>query len=222
MLIDLFLQVTSDETVIKSGLDSLIKLSGKVGARLLIDLAALFVLIRLIYFKLYKNSDLLFTYLIFNVVIFFICFLLNKVELSMGAAFGLFAVFSMLRYRTEGISIKDMTYLFLVIAMGLINAVTKIKDAGDIYEHIFLVLVNSLFIGLTWFLEAKMGPEQEQSKTIYFERIELIHTGKEKELIALLKERTGLEISRIEITKIDFLKDAATIRVYYPSSRIVS
>jgi hypothetical protein len=81
---------------------------------------------------------LLFTYIVFNLVIFFICFLLNKVELSMGAALGLFAVFSMLRYRTEGISIKDMTYLFLVIAMGLISAVTKIKDAEDRYEYYFI------------------------------------------------------------------------------------
>jgi hypothetical protein len=107
---------------------------GKLLVRLLIDLTAVFILVRFIYYPIYKHRELFFTYFIFNIVIFLISFLLNKVDLSMGAAFGLFAVFSMLRYKTEEIAIKDMTYLFLVIALGLVSAVTKIKDTADHME----------------------------------------------------------------------------------------
>src|ERR1044072_3686019 len=101
------------------------KLSGKFFMRLAIDIASVFLLIRFIYFPAHKSREYFFTFFIFNIVIFLITFLLNKVQMSLGAAFGLFAVFTMLRYRTEGISIKDMTYLFLVIAIGLICAVSK-------------------------------------------------------------------------------------------------
>ena len=100
--------------------DELVKMLQKFGARFLIDIFFMLILMRFVYYKFYKRSDLFFTFFIFNIVIFLISFLLNKVELSMGAAFGLFAVFSMLRYRTEDISIKDMSYLFLVIAIGLV------------------------------------------------------------------------------------------------------
>ena len=215
MLIDLLLQVPVDETVSKSGLDALLKLSGKVGMRLLIDFISIFVLIRLIYFRIYKNNELLFTYLIFNIVIFFICYLLNKVELSMGAAFGLFAVFSMLRYRTEGISIKDMTYLFLVIAMGLISAITKIKDADETYENIFIVFVNGILILITYLLESKLFFKRELSKSILYEKIDLVRADRYNDLLNDLKDRTGLPITRVVVTKIDFLKDAAIVKVFY-------
>ena len=111
-----------------------------------IDFISVLILVRVVYFRVYKRNELFFTFFIFNLVIFLICFLLNKVDLSMGAAFGLFAVFSMLRYGTEDVSIKDMSYLFLVIAMGLINAVTKIKDASDGYEYLFLVMIDATII----------------------------------------------------------------------------
>src|ERR1700741_5259893 len=132
------LQLANDAAPMVTGFEELQKLSSKILLRLLIDLASVFVLVRFIYFPIYKHRELFFTYFIFNLIIFLICFLLNKVELSMGAAFGLFAVFSMLRYKTEDIAIKDMTYLFLTIALGLVSAVTKIKDTPDYLEHIFL------------------------------------------------------------------------------------
>ena len=141
------LQIASDaltNEIVPQNTDELMKMLEKFSARFVIDLLSVFLLIRLIYYRIYKNSEYFFTYFIFNIVIFLISFLLNKVELSMGAAFGLFAVFSMLRYRTEDISIKDMTYLFLVIAMGLIAAVTKIKNTSDAYEYVFLGLINLL------------------------------------------------------------------------------
>src|SRR3954465_8902492 len=135
------LQVAEDPVVL-SGMESMLRFASKIGVRLLIDLATIFILVRLIYFPIYKQREFFFMFVIFNIIIFLISFLLNKVELSMGAAFGLFAVFSMLRYRTENISIKDMTYLFLCIAIGLTSAVTKIKDADDYLEYIFLAAIN--------------------------------------------------------------------------------
>jgi hypothetical protein len=217
-LIDILLQVTPEVNTLPSvseGLDNLTKLSIKSGIRLGINLFFVILLIRFIYYRIYKNTELLFTYIVFNLVIFFICFLLNKVELSMGAALGLFAVFSMLRYRTEGISIKDMTYLFLVIAMGLISAVTKIKDAEDFYEYLFIFGINGVLVLVTWLLESNWLVKSEMVKTIYYEKIELVHQSRNLELIEDLKKRTGLPIHRIEVNKIDFLRDTAIIKIYF-------
>lgn len=193
----------------------LVKMMSKFSIRFLIDMVSVFVLIRLVYYRVYKHSDLFFTFFIFNIVIFLICFLLNKVELSMGAAFGLFAVFSMLRYRTEDISIKDMTYLFLVIAMGLIAAVTKIKDTSNVYEYMFLGLINLVIIGITFLFESSVLFKKESVKLINYENIELIKPDRHAELIADIKNRTGIHVHRISIGKIDFLKDSAQIKVYY-------
>jgi hypothetical protein len=215
MITDILLQIPVEEIAEKSGWLSLQKTAGKIGFRLLIDLVSMFVLIRLVYYPIYKRSELIFTYFIFNFVIFFICYLLNKVELSMGAAFGLFAVFSMLRYRTEGISLKDMTYLFMVIAMGLLSAVTKIKDAGEEFENIFLAIVNSLLILTAYLLESKMFFKSESSKSVLYDNILLVHADKKEELLSDLKLRTGLPITRFEIAKIDYLKDAAVVKIFY-------
>lgn len=201
--------VTSDDT------REISKTLSKFFWRLLLDFSSAFVLLRFVYYRIYKHSDLFFTYFIFNIVIFLICFLLNKVELSMGAAFGLFAVFSMLRYRTEDISIKDMSYLFLVIAMGLIAAVTKIKDTSDLYEYLFIGLINVIIIAVAFIFESNLFFRKESVKIILYEKIELIKPEKQAELLEDLRNRTGINIHRISIGKIDFLKDATQIRVYY-------
>ena len=126
----------------------------------------------------------------------------------MGAAFGLFAVFSILRYRTEDISAKDMTYLFLCIALGLISAVIK----GNWDEA---VLINLIIIGITWLLESRVLLKKEVSKLVLFEKIELIRPDKRVELIADLENRMGVKINSVKIGKIDFLKDMAEIHVFY-------
>ncbi|MCG9879087.1 MAG: DUF4956 domain-containing protein, partial [Bacteroidia bacterium] len=194
----LLLQIT-DEVLVKTDLDSLMKMLTKFGFRFIINFISVLVLIRGVYYTKYKRSDLFFTYFIFNLIIFLICFLLNKVELSMGAAFGLFAVFSMLRYRTEDISLKDMSYLFLVIAMGLVAAVVKIKDASDVYEYLFLGLVNGLILLLAFLLESSFLMKAEAAKIILYENIELIHQDKQAELIADIKLRTGINVHRVNI-----------------------
>ena len=208
------LQILSDLPVDDST-HEITKTLSKFGWRILIDLFSVFVLVRFVYFPIYKHRELFFTFFIFNIIIFLICFLLNKVELSMGAAFGLFAVFSMLRYRTEDISIKDMTYLFLVIAIGLIAAVTKIKDTSDLYEYLFLGIINAIIITTTYVLESNVLMKKEHAKVITYENIMLINAEREDELKEDIKQRTGLTVHRLSIQKIDFLRDAAQIKIYY-------
>lgn len=214
MLATILLQI-ADESVVTTGFDSLMKMGSKLGLRFLVDLASVFVLVRFVYFPIYRHRELFFTYFIFNIVIFLICFLLNKVDLSMGAAFGLFAVFSMLRYRTEDISMKDMTYLFLVIAMGLISAVTKIKGAEDSVEALFVLIINAAIIILAYLLESSIFMKKEGAKVIVYENIALVHAGKEAELIEDIKQRTGINVHRFTIQKIDFLRDSAQIKIFY-------
>jgi len=205
----------STETIAVSDNAELIKVLQKFSFRFLIDITSVFILTRLVYYRIYKRSDLFFTFFIFNVVIFLICFLLNKVELSMGAAFGLFAVFSMLRYRTEDISIKDMSYLFLVIAMGLIAAVTKIKDTSDVYEYLFLGLINLIIIAIAFVFDTAILFKKEVVKTITYGNLDLIKKEKQSELVEDIKNRTGILVQRISIGKIDFSKDSVQIKIYY-------
>jgi hypothetical protein len=214
MATGLILQI-AEEVVTGSGMDAFMKISGKLGIRFVVDFLSVLVLIRFVYFPIYKKRELFFTYFVFNIVIFMICFLLNKVDLSMGAAFGLFAVFSMLRYRTEDISLKDMTYLFLVIAIGLISAVTKIKGTADSTEALFVGAINLTIILVAYLLESKLLMKKEGVKTIVYENINLIEASREHELIEDIKKRTGINVHRVSIQKIDFLKDSAMIKIFY-------
>lgn len=210
----ILLQVLSEATSNAETSEALVKTISKFSSRLVIDILSVLVLIRVVYYPIYKSKELFFTFFIFNIIIFLICFLLNKVELSMGAAFGLFAVFSMLRYRTEDISIKDMTYLFLVIAIGLISAVTKIKGP-DTYEYIFLGIISFVIITTTYLLESNILMKKEMVKTITYENIELVNQNRHNELIEDIKNRTGINVHRIAIQKMDFLKDSAQVKIYY-------
>jgi hypothetical protein len=214
-MMTLLLQSVSDTGITASGFDELGKMISKFGWRLVIDFVSVFVLVRLIYYPIYKHRELFFTFFIFNLIIFLISFLLNKVELSMGAAFGLFAVFSMLRYRTEDISIKDMTYLFLSIAIGLVSAVTKVKDTPDALENLFLGIINGTTLLVTWLLESRVLMKKEVAKVIVYENIELIKGEKREEMLSDIRNRTGINVHRFSIQKIDFLRDAAQIKIYY-------
>jgi hypothetical protein len=184
------------------------KLSPKFFLRLIIDIASVFVLIRFVYFPIYRSREYVFTFFIFNLIIFLITYLLNKVEMSMGAAFGLFAVFSMLRYRTEDISIKDMTYMFLVISMGLINAVTK----GSWDE---LLLIMTIIILITYLLESKVLMKKEVSRIVMYENIELIKPENRQQLMEDLEKRLGVKVNHVTIGKVDFLRDTAQVQVHY-------
>ena len=184
------------------------KLTEKFFLRLGFDFVSVFILVRFIYYPTHRKREFFFTFFMFNLIIFLITFLLNKVEFSMGAAFGLFAVFTMLRYRTEGISMNDMTYLFTVIAMGLINAVSK----GSWDE---LLLINTMILAFTLFLDSSLFFKREASKTIVYDNLEMIKPERREELIRQLEEKTGLSIRRISVEKVNLLSDSATIIIYY-------
>lgn len=174
---------------------------------LLIDLSGMFLIIGTIYYPNYKKLDTLFTFVLFNVVIYLLTFLLNQVKISMGAAFGLFAVFSMLRYRTAGISVKDMTYLFVFIAMGLVSGIQL--------QFLELTIVFAIIFAMVFLFDTKLLIKREATKIIFFDDIEMIHTDKRQELIEELVCRTGLVIHRLSIDEISYLRDCATITVYY-------
>jgi hypothetical protein len=184
------------------------KLGPKFFIRLMINFAAVFILVRLIYYPVYRKRSFFFTYFMFNTVIFILTFMLNKVELSMGAAFGLFAVFSLLRYRTANISAKDMTYLFIVIAIGLISSVAK----GTYFET---AILNSIILLVAWLMDGNLFMKSENTQKIQYENIDMIRPENHPKLIEDLKKRTGLDIYRIGVSKINFMKDTAVVKIYY-------
>lgn len=189
-------------------LDLFDKLGDKFFMRFLIDLIAVSIIVFSIYLPNYKKRDHLFTFFMFNVVIYIITYLLSKVEMSFGAAFGLFAVFSLLRYRTENISEKDMTYLLLFIAMGLINSTVK----GTYFES---AILNGILMLAAWVLDGGVLVKNEKTQTILYEKIENVRDDKAQVLMDDLKQRTGLNIHKVSVVYIDFVKDSAEIRIYY-------
>ena len=190
------------------GIELFNKLTEKFFLRLGFDLISTFILIRFIYYPTHRKREYFFTFFMFNLIIFLITFLLNKVEFSLGAAFGLFAVFTMLRYRTEGISMNDMTYLFTVIAMGLINAVSK----GSWDE---LMLINFLILAFTLFLDSSLFFKREVSKSIVYDNLEMIKPERRAELIHELEQKTGFTIRRISVEKVNLLRESALITIFY-------
>ena len=184
------------------------KLSAKFFIRLGIDLVTLFSLIIFVYYKNYKNREYYLTFVSFNLIIFLITYLLNKVELSMGAAFGLFAVFGIIRYRSEDISIKNITYLFIVIAIGMICAVAK-----GCWEE--LLVFNAIIIFIIYLLESGIIIKREAAKVVTYDNIEMIKPENHEAFLQDLKHRLGYNIHRYEVLKIDFLKDSAVIKVFY-------
>lgn len=178
--------------------------------RLTINFVVAFIIIRNIYYPIHNRKDYLFTYFIFNLLIFFVSYLLSSVKLQLGFAFGLFAIFGILRYRTEQLAIKEMTYLFIVIAVAIINALANKK-----ISYAELLFTNLAIISVTYLIEKKWLLRHESSKTITYEKIELIKPENQAELIADLEERTGIKISRVQVGRIDFLRDTARVKIFF-------
>ncbi|MFZ6051951.1 DUF4956 domain-containing protein [Halocola ammonii] len=178
--------------------------------RFFFNLIFVLVLVRLIYYPVAKRKDFLFTYIMISITVFLLCYMLENVKLDLAFALGLFAIFGIIRYRTDPIPIKEMTYLFVVIGMSVVNALVNRKVS---YSE--LMLVNVAIIVAVYGLERVWLIRHEQFKTILYEKIELIRSGQRDELKADLEERTGIKINRVEIGRIDFLTDTAQIRIYY-------
>ena len=171
----------------------------------------IFILIRLLYYSTTKRKDYLFTYVLISTVVFLLCYMLENVKLQIGFALGLFAIFGIIRYRTNPIPIREMTYLFLAIGVSVINALTtEISSLADI------LFANIVIIFITFGLEKLWLLKHEASKLIVYEKTNLIRPEKHEELLNDLRERTGIsEINRVEIGKIDFLKDICDVTIYY-------
>ena len=182
----------------------------KLIIRLSINIFFLTILIRFLYYTKTRRKDYLFTYYLIGTITFFLCFGLKKLDIDTGMGLGLFAIFGIIRYRTDAIEIKEMTYLFMVIGLSVVNALAS--NQLSIAE---MGLINVFLVILTYILEFVWLMKHETRKTVTYERIDLIQPNKSAEMKKDLEERTGLTLNRIEIGKIDFLNDTAQVRIYY-------
>lgn len=183
---------------------------GKLFSRLILNLAFAGVIIQLVYFKLYRSREYVFTYYLFNLITFSLCAMLRKVPAELGFALALFAVFGILRYRTEQIRTRDLTYLFIVIGIGILNAVANKKVS--VAE---LLLVNTAIVTMTALLELGPFKSSERSMPMFYDRLELLEPGNRTKLLADIAKRTGLPVQRVEVQRVDLLRDAAEITIYY-------
>jgi uncharacterized membrane protein len=174
------------------------------------NLVFLTIIIRFLYYSKTKRKDYLFTYYLIGTITFFLCFGLKKFGIDTGMGLGLFAIFGIIRYRTDAIEIKEMTYLFLIIGVSVVNAL--INGGMSVGE---VLLINISVVVITYVLEFMWLMKHETRKTITYERIDLILPEKYEEMKADLQNRTGLNINRFDIGKIDFLNDTALVRIYY-------
>ena len=174
------------------------------------NLSVAFIIIKMIYQRDHNNNDFVFTYFMFNSLIFFFASILGSITINMGFAFGLFAVFAILRYRTDPIPIKEMTYLFIVITIGVINALS-----GDEVSFEALLFTNTALVGLTYFLEKYWQNNLLDSMNIDYEKIENVKPQNHEVLLADLKERTGLNIQDFQFSRMNFLRDTVRIKIYY-------
>ena len=183
----------------------------RLGLRLLINLFFTAIVVLGVYIRRYGKNEYVFTYFMFNLVTFTLCFLLRKVPIELGFALGLFAVFGILRYRTEPIRTQDLTYLFVVIGLAILNAV--VNKRVSLAE---LLMVNASIVGLTALLEATSFVPQLESRPVIYDNMAMLQSKDEGALIEDLRARTGLDIQKIRVRQIDLLRDTARITVYFP------
>lgn len=174
------------------------------------NLLVALVVVRFIYYPSTHNKAYVFTYLAFNTLIYFVLGFMTSFEIGIGVGFGLFAIFSILRYRTETIPIREMTYLFVISALPIMNSAGLFADIW-----LQLAAANVAVIILLYILEKEWGFTYEASRQVVYEKIELITPERRAELIADLEERTGLKIKRVSIGKMDFLRDVANLNIYF-------
>ena len=178
--------------------------------RFLLNSLVLTIIIRFLYYPLTKRKDYLFTYFLVGTMVFLLCYMLENVELQLGLALGLFAIFGIIRYRTDAIPIKEMTYLFIVIGLSVINALT-----GHGLSVFQLLFTNLAVVLIAFALERVWLLKNESSKIIIYDKIELIKPENHPILLEDLKERTGINIFRFDIGRIDFVRNTVRIKVYY-------
>ncbi|MBN1936557.1 MAG: DUF4956 domain-containing protein [Anaerolineae bacterium] len=168
------------------------------------------LIVRLIYYPVTKNKNYVFTFLAFSTITYFVLGLFTSTTLSVGVGFGLFAIFSVLRYRTEEMPTREMTYLFIIIALSVMNSILMLN--GELMK---LFVSNGTVVALLYVLEKEWGFHFEASTKITYEKVDLITPDHRDDLLADLRQRTGLSIRRVEVGRLDFLHDSAEIKIYY-------
>ncbi len=181
-------------------------------SRFLLNLATVWIIIRYFYYPRGRRNYY-FTYFLLSISIFMLIYLMNDSSLEIGAALGLFAVFGIIRYRTESIPIREMTYLFFFVAISVLNGTTA---ELSFVEHI---LANVIFIAAAWWCEKCLFAKHLASKFVKYDNMSLIVPEKRAELIADLEKRLGIKVRLVEVGAIDFLADMAMLRVYYDAPK---
>jgi len=184
--------------------------------RFILNISVIMILVRWLYYSTTRRKDYLFTYILISSIVFLLCFLLESVKLQIGFALGMFAIFGIIRYRTDALPIKEMTYLFLIIGVSVINALTNTETS-----LVDLLFTNVVIIFITFVLEKVWLLKHESSKLIIYEKINLIREENYDELVKDLQERTGIrKINRVEVGKINFLRDICDLTIYYYSDKV--
>ena len=182
--------------------------------RFLINSIVVVIVVRLLYFPVARRKDYLFSFTLISTLVFLLCYILESVELQLGFAFGLFAIFGILRYRTNPIPIKEMTYLFVLIGISVINAL-----AGNNIGWVELVFTNLILILIIYALEKLWLQEHGLTKSIIYEKPDMIVPEKRQELIVELEQRTGLKIDRLDIRRIDYRRRRVRIIIFFKDQR---
>ena len=180
--------------------------------RLVINFVMVGIIARFFYYPKSKRRDYLFIFIIMAMSIFLLVSLMEGSKMKTGAALGLFAIFGIIRYRTEAVPIREMTYLFMLVSTSVVNAMVVKMHWENILS---LTLANLFFIFLAWMFESSKIISDSCSKYIKYDNVNLVAPEKRKELIADLEKRTGLKILSIEVGTIDYLKDSVLIRIFY-------
>jgi len=181
--------------------------------RFSINLVVCWLIVGLLYYRKSKRRDYYFTFMLFSITIFFLIFLMDNVKVQIGFALGLFAIFGMIRYRTETVPIREMTYLFVVVGISVINGLAMTVSYTE------LIVTNVLIVLAVWLFETIHRKTHLECKIIVYEKVALAHADRENELMADLKLRTGLDIKRLDVGHIDYLKDIAYVKIYYTSDK---
>lgn len=180
--------------------------------RFAFNLLVCWIIIQFFYYRKSYRRDCYFTFMLFSVTIFLLLFLLQSIPMQIGFALGLFAIFGMIRYRTETLQIREMTYLFVIIGISVVNGLSI-----DV-PYVSVVTANLLFLITVWALESHRFLRHVSTKIVLYEKIELVKPDRYDELIADLKQRTGLNVTKVEVGHIDFLRDTAFLKVHYKAS----
>ena len=182
--------------------------------RLALDLLFAGIVVSVVYYRFYRQRDYIFTYVVLNLVTFALGFLLSRVPLELGFALGMFAVFGILRYRTEAIEVRNLTYLFVVIGIALLNTL-----ANQRISLVELLIVNSVIVGAVCLLEIASFSAREESRRVVYDRLDLLEPDKADALLEDLRRRTHLPVLRHEIGNVDLLRDTVDVIIYYPPIR---